>query len=398
MNLLIFCLSQLSLAGGQEALAVEIDPGAFPRKQSTVEYVLERGQGPVDGKAWSVTVTHPGGELPVQVSRRRGADERTLSVARWIEPSMQPGVSRRATLKWSGAASTTPAFTVEERDGGSELSRDGRCVWRHVTAFEPDGDFESTYKTFHHLYGPGGDVLLTKGVGGKYSHHRGLFVGWKRTRVGETNYNFWHWGGGEQRDGQRAAREPAHAEMGPVHATVRSAVDWLRVGGSAVVSDERTLTTWNVGPDEHLIDFEVELKAGADPVRLGGDPAHAGVHLRFAQEVADGNSCRYVLPKSANDEGGDNWTEAGWVAALVEIEGKPFTVLFLDGPDNGVDVTWNTRAYGRFGAFFELALEAEQQRRLRYRMWIGSGHEDDRKVLTARWTDYVEPVVVRGVQ
>ena len=52
---------------------------------------------------------------------------------------------------------------------------------------------EQTYKVFHHLYDPSGKRLITKGPGGLYTHHRGLFYGFNKvTYGGGKKVDIWH--------------------------------------------------------------------------------------------------------------------------------------------------------------------------------------------------------------
>jgi hypothetical protein len=39
----------------------------------------------------------------------------------------------------------------------------------------------NTFKVFHHVYDPAGTLLVTKGAGGHFTHHRGLFYGFAKT-------------------------------------------------------------------------------------------------------------------------------------------------------------------------------------------------------------------------
>ena len=58
-------------------------------------------------------------------------------------------------------------------------------------------DRERTYKPFHHIYQETGIDFLTKGPGGKYSHHRGIFLGFSKCKIFNNdseiaNVDTWH--------------------------------------------------------------------------------------------------------------------------------------------------------------------------------------------------------------
>ena len=95
-----------------------------------------------------------------------------------------PGAAARAA---AGAADFAGGFEWVDRagEGTADLMYDGKPVLRYMYAFDrstPQRTTE-TFKVFHHLFGPGTEDLITNGAGaGLYPHHRGLFVGWRRTR------------------------------------------------------------------------------------------------------------------------------------------------------------------------------------------------------------------------
>src|SRR6476469_221382 len=51
---------------------------------------------------------------------------------------------------------------------------------------------EETFKVFHHVYDPSGKFLVTKGVGGLYTHHRGIFYGFMKATYGKNTVDIWH--------------------------------------------------------------------------------------------------------------------------------------------------------------------------------------------------------------
>ena len=75
---------------------------------------------------------------------------------------------------------TSKGFRAEQ--GCMLFFNDHPWLFTVTEPFDPDR-FEYTYKVYTHLYDPETDLLLTKGPGGKFTHHRGLFIGWKQTTV-----------------------------------------------------------------------------------------------------------------------------------------------------------------------------------------------------------------------
>lgn len=69
----------------------------------------------------------------------------------------------------------------------------GGKIWLRTVTPEFDVDNrEETYKVFTHIYDAAGADPITKGTGGLYPHHRGMFIGWKDTLVGDVDYDTWH--------------------------------------------------------------------------------------------------------------------------------------------------------------------------------------------------------------
>ena len=77
------------------------------------------------------------------------------------------------------------------------VSMDGtRKVWGYrfpVLDTSTPESREATYKPYHFMYSPDGSILLTKGPGGLYTHHRGLFYGFSKITYGNgKTCDTWH--------------------------------------------------------------------------------------------------------------------------------------------------------------------------------------------------------------
>src|SRR5438045_8433646 len=55
-----------------------------------------------------------------------------------------------------------------------------------------------TYKPYLHVFDAAGGGPITKGAGGFYTHHRGIFLGWNKIGVGGKTFDRWHMAGGDQ--------------------------------------------------------------------------------------------------------------------------------------------------------------------------------------------------------
>ncbi|MGE0142593.1 MAG: DUF6807 family protein [Planctomycetota bacterium] len=311
---------------------------------------------------------------------------------RWIaEDSLRAGnVVLRATVAPDWQAPSPFELRPLGTDGDAELQHLGRRVWRRRARFDPV-DFEATYKPYHEIFASDGRTLITKGAGGDFPHHRGLFVGWNQTRAERKSYDFWHCREGvhQQRIGGSSRRTPCFAESVDL-------IEWRDADDRAIVAERRALTTWCVSPLLTVFDVEVGLASAiAVDVVLDGDPQHAGVQLRLAQEVHDRAAATvYSLDPGAVDRGNDVWAECRFAQVKVEVAGHAVTVTHALDESWPTDALYSTRAYGRFGATARILLEPSRETILRTRLVLDCGERDpkrreattprDHKVLSAR--------------
>ena len=90
----------------------------------------------------------------------------------------------------AGASTVKASYSPDKPDLAVTYGQD-KVAARLVHKKWDPSDPRPTCKLFHHVYAPDG-TLLTKGLGGQFEHHRGLFVGWNRTRHNGKSYDFWH--------------------------------------------------------------------------------------------------------------------------------------------------------------------------------------------------------------
>src|SRR6185369_14605373 len=103
------------------------------------------------------------------------------------------------TLSTAMIATSTRAadkfhWVRDDAAGTAELKYGEQPVVTYMYAYD-DSTLERrelTYKTYHHVYGPGTKTIITKGPGGLYPHHRGLYVAWNKTGYDGTESDFWH--------------------------------------------------------------------------------------------------------------------------------------------------------------------------------------------------------------
>jgi hypothetical protein len=269
------------------------------------------------------------------------------------------------------ACAASPATS---HDPDLVLTANGRKVASFERAPHDPAHHLETCKVFHHVFSPDGR-LLTKGQGGEYPHHRGLFLGWNQMQWHGAGYDFWHCRNGETQ--QFRSFVPA-STLGLRDDWQVAAIDWCVADGTPIVREHRALRARELGIDVTILDVRSDLLAAETTVKLAGDPQHAGEQFRALQQFAeqDATPVRYVRPASAFGEANDVWKGCEWIAAVLPMAGGEVTVLRIEGANNPKPTVWSTRAYGRFGATFSTNLEPATPLRLSWTYVIALGARD----------------------
>lgn len=275
-------------------------------------------------------------------------------------------------LAWGGVALGAGAekFSLADTAGQHlDVLLNGKIVARYMEAYDvstPQKRLE-TYKPYLHIFDAEGQAPITKGPGGNFTHHRGIFIGWRKILCNGKSYDRWHMLGGEQIHRQFLAQE-ADAE----HASFTSQVEWTGEPGKVLMEEERTMTFRPVAaPARLLVDFTSQLKAVAGDLVLDGDPEHAGCQYRPAGEV-DTKRTVYLFPREKADAKKD--LDYPWVGETYTLAGRQHSVVIMSHPENPKGTRWSAyRDYGRFGAFPKAPVKAGETLTLRYRFVIADG-------------------------
>ena len=130
-----------------------------------------------------------------------------------------------------------------------DVTLDGRVVARWMYAYDKSTPerLHETYKPYLHIFNAEGTKPITKGAGGHYSHHRGIFCGWKVGVAGKT-YDFWHilkdLNGCRKNFGK-----PSHLMLhqrvldrkaGAGQASVTALIHWNDPAGTVLIEEART--------------------------------------------------------------------------------------------------------------------------------------------------------------
>ncbi len=268
-----------------------------------------------------------------------------------------------------------------------DLLVDGRPWLRTMIApydDSSDATREETYKVFTHIYDFEGEDFLTKGAGGKYTHHRGLFIGWRKTLVADEEYDTWHMSDCYQRHVKWLDQQ-----IGSELSRQIEVVEWCDLGGDAFLREVRTISAKPGADGMRIIDFSSELTSLKGTIQLRGDLQHAGMQVRLANEVSrHEDSTRYLLPTGAEELDDDKVVGAWWIVCSAVIDGERYWIAHMTPSMHPLGVpVYSIRRYARFGAFFEPDLEEGVPLHLRFRV-IVSDREIDAQKAEALYAEY----------
>lgn len=279
-----------------------------------------------------------------------------------------------------------------------DLTHGSRAIARYV--YEPMDDTtterrEETYKPFCHLYQWWSrDQFLTKGPGGKYTHHRGIFYGFSNISytdeagVTHTKVDTWHC-----RRAAQVHREFLERKADANGASFTSRIDWLGHDGTAFASEARSMS-FSLDGSDLVVDFTSHLTPTVPSLRLDGDPQHAGFQFRASQEVFDetAKATTYIRPGSGVGKPGVtiNWSgkndneqtrDLPWKGMAFRLGDKTYTVAYLDSPENPKPARFSERDYGRFGSYFATEVTPEAPLAVRYRLVIRQGEMTPEEII-----------------
>lgn len=262
-----------------------------------------------------------------------------------------------------------------------------RYVYEAIDESSPERR-EETYKPYCHLYFYQWNHyghLLTKGAGGQFSHHRGVFYGFNQISYVDAagqkheKVDTWHCRRAYQVHRRFTARE---ADARSAHFT--SEIEWIGHDGAPFATESRTMRFTLDGGDV-LVDFESTLRPNVAELHLDGDPQHAGFHFRAHNEVHEKtqNATYFLRPDGIAPPGKTiNWSEKTdneqtrdlpWKGMCITLRDTQVTILYLDHPDNPKPARASERSYGRFGTYFATTVKRESPLTVRYRLVIHPG-------------------------
>jgi len=260
----------------------------------------------------------------------------------------------------------------------------GKVIARYMYAYDPSTPqrLQETYKPYLHIIDPQTNSPITKGAGGLHPHHRGIFVGWSRTIIDGKPLDFWGMRGTHQLHLKWTKLESKDDE-----AVIGALIVWRDSTNKTVIEEERLMRF--IRPPEGaiaVVDLTTTIKPSIGDVRLDGDPEHAGVQFRAANEIVPKETV-FIFPRENANPKVD--TDYPWVAMSYTVFGKRYTVIHMNHPDNPKGTIYSAyRDYGRFGAFVRRDVKLNESFTLKYRIAVFYGDLQDASVIQKLWDEF----------
>jgi hypothetical protein len=285
----------------------------------------------------------------------------------------------------------------DDKAGTADLFVGNQPVVRYVYAYDTSSPerIHDTYKVFHHVYGPGTNTIITKGPGGKYTHHRGLYVGWNKTSYDGGSSDFWHCTKGAHLKHAKFVEQAGDA----THGRMTAEIHWNESEGKVVIVETRSVVVrkepttggWQ-------IDWSSKLESRRGEITLDGDRQHSGFQVRADQAVAEKETARFLRPANfpqqpAAIQVGDTGNppphiDLGWFAMTYELGDKRFNIEYFDNPNLPKPSLFSERPYGRFGTFFKTKISPSKPLELKYRVIVSAGTTPSVDTIQARYQQF----------
>jgi hypothetical protein len=380
--LTVFALSASAVASDR-TIQLTVEAGQLDRDNAPVHVPVDIE--PSDSVR-SVRLSLPGGkQLAGQITRPSLLSKSKLPGELWfVLPTLKAGESMKLTATISDRPNQSESDSFQwkhEKGKVAELSVGDRRVLRYMYEKLDDSSSarrDETIKPYHHVFDPAGNTIITKGPGGQYTHHRGLFYGFNKITYGDNRQaDVWHCRHGESQQHVDVVNE----EAGPVLGRHRTRIEWRGREDDVFAIEDRETTAYNTAGGT-LVEFASRVSATGGDVKLDGDPQHAGFHFRATNEVSDKTKKEtYYLRPDGKGKAGEtrNWpaqrqhVNLDWNVMSFVVGGERYSAAYLDSPENPKEARFSERDYGRFGSYFVYTVTKERPLVVNYRVWVQRG-------------------------
>ena len=383
LSTILFLLLFTVGCAGIEYETFEYTSGNFDHDNRLVSATLQMSD--FDG---GVCLEADGNLIPAQVERMTPSRARV-----WWHSNQSASETVEYSIRTDAECYDSQYAWVRLDDESVQLQHNGNPLIQYEHPVFDVNDIEGTKKPFHHVFDPLTDQLITKGPGGLYSHHRGIFYGYNELRLNDEVFDFWHAVNGERQEHRNFVKEM----NGPVFGGHVLLIQWLDHNDRLILEEERDVRVYRHDENSFIIDLDISTFAIAGLLRLDGDLHHAGVQFRAAQYVADNaDETYFIRPESVAHVPADVELEEEdrinlpWNAMNFNVEGSNYTVVYMSNPGNPGRSEMSERKYGRFGEFFPHQQSEGAPLEIGYRFWVVTGEAPTVDEIESMYLEYIQ--------
>ncbi|MBI5385771.1 MAG: PmoA family protein [Verrucomicrobia bacterium] len=370
------------------------DPVDFARSR-TVPVSLDRGNAPgfptpFEQTSRFIRLTEAGGDATIPLQYEADSSASGNGRIWWLQPPSTTR-ERRFTLETNAApAAAALSFVHSPHKDFYDLKEGPQTVFRynHGTVPVPPGIGTNFARGDYimPLFGLNGE-LVTDDYPKDHPHHRGLGWSWPVTRWGLEVRDIWAVSGVWARP-----QQIRRLETGPVFALLEADSVWKWGDTQPIVHERVLLRAFRRAGDSRFIDVEVQLRALADGVAIGGRPhgGYGGFGVR-AQPADRRAITLHTDPPEASPR--RSWLDYSGVfkgantpsgLAIFEHTGNLFY------PNQLLQYPELNYVMPAFPGEREVPLSREKPLVLKHRLWIHTGMADA-KSLAEVWSSYAKP-------
>lgn len=323
-----------------------------------------------------LTTDHPGNDKPIAWTRsygrsrvfniQLGHDHHAYDVPQYSEMIIR-------SVRWAAGIpddADKPKVELRQTSGSIDVLVDGKPFTSYVFQIDPakplaDEKLLLTKPVLHPLRTPSG-IKVTRGwpfekIEGEspdHPHHMGLYFTYDI-----PGNKFWN----NSTEPLPVIKQINAQISNDPHGNpaIQSVMHWIGKDNETLLVEKR-LTSFIAGRDQHIIDFDIELRAVADTVEFG--VTKEGMFaIRLAQWLTEGSGTGAYLSSNGDEKENGVWGKrAEWVRIQGQNNGATVGIAILNHPTStNFPTFWHARGYGCFSAnplgqdAFEKSLKVE---------------------------------------
>jgi hypothetical protein len=260
------------------------------------------------------------------------------------------------SIRWTAPATAAPSIELQQTQNSIDVNIDGKPFTSYIYNIDPAKPLPAegvllTKPVLHPLRTPSG-IKVTRGwpfekIEGEsqdHPHHMGLYFTYDQP----DGNNFWNNSTQPLPAIRHVKTEITNDAQG--NPALASVMHWIGKDNDALLVEKR-LTSFIPGRDQHIIDFDIELKAAADTVEFGATK-EGMFAIRLAQWLTESVGTGAYLSSNGDEKEQGVWGKrAEWVRIQGEHDGATVGIAILNHPTStNYPTYWHARGYGAFSA------------------------------------------------